>query len=147
MSEPTDSEPRGSAETVRAMYEAFRTRDEGALRAVLADDVHWNQCDGMPGGAKRRGADEVVRGVFHGLADTWRDFGAPVEEILDAGERVVALGHYVGVHAGTGRPMRSDFAHVYRVAEGRIVRFDQIADTWPMVAAIRDEPPAPPGGE
>ena len=137
---PTDcSRTRSAGETVRALYDAFRDKDEAALRSVLADDVAWNQCDGMPGGAKRRGADDVVEGVFHGLAKTWRDFGAPIDEILEAGDRVIALGHYRGVHSETERAMRADFAHVYRVEQGRIVRFDQIADTWPMVAAIRDE--------
>ncbi|QDU69436.1 nuclear transport factor 2 family protein [Engelhardtia mirabilis] len=126
-------------ETVRALYEAFGIRDEAALRAVLAPDVIWNQCAGMPGGARRRGADDVVAGIFHGLSSTWEGFGAPVEELLADGHRVVALGHYAGVHAVTKRAMRSAFAHVYEVEDGRVVRFDQIADTWPMVAAMRDE--------
>lgn len=137
---PASFSAPGDAPTavVTALYEAFRTRDEAALRAVLAPDVEWNQCAGMPGGARRRGADDVVAHVFHGLRSTWTGFGAPVEEIVAGGDRVVALGHYEGVHAATGRAMRADFAHVYRVAGGRIARFDQIADTWPMVAASGD---------
>ena len=54
-----------------------------------------------------------------------------------SGDRVVALGQYEGTHAETGREMVSHFAHVYEVRDGRIARFDQIADTWPMVAAER----------
>ena len=34
--------------------------------------------------------------------------------------------------------MQALFAHVYEVSGGRIARFDQITDTWPMVEATQD---------
>ena len=126
------------AEIVRAMYEAYGAKDEARLRELIDADVEWNQCPGFPGGARRRGIDDVLAGVLHGNAATWRDFGAPIDEIISAGDRVVAVGRYVGTHAETGRAMEALFTHAYRVADGRIVRFDQVADTWPMVAAARD---------
>ena len=128
-----------ATDVVRALYDAFATRDAEALRGVLHKDVEWIQCEGFPGGGRRRGAEEVVEKVFFGLRSVWEGFKAPVEEILDAGDRVVALGHYEGTHADTHRSMKAVFAHVYDVKDGRIVRFRQYTDTWPMVAAIRGE--------
>lgn len=119
-------------EVVAAMYAAFGARDRPRLEALIAEDVRWDQCAGWPGGARRRGRDAVFQGVFEGNRERWRDFRAEVEEILQDGDRAVALGTYRGVHEATGAPMEAVFAHVYRVEGGRIVAFDQIADTWPL---------------
>src|SRR5690606_5355759 len=120
---------------VQTLYEAFEARDEAALRALLHPDVEWHQCPGFPGGDRRRGVGQVLAKVFSGLRSEWEDFAAPVEEYLACGDHVVALGRYRGRNARTGRAMEAVFAHVYEVREGRIVRYRQYADTWPMVAA------------
>ena len=122
-------------DVVRTMYTAMGDRDEDLLRRTLHPEVEWNQCAGFPGGARRRGVDDVLNGVFAGNRALWHDFAAPVHEFVAAGERVVALGHYSGTHSETGKAMRADFAHVYRVEGDRIVRFDQVCDTAPMVEA------------
>ena len=134
MSETTAGAP---AQVVRAMYAAFEARDEARLRDLLAADVEWNQCEGFPGGARRRGIEAVLCAVFAQNRSTWMGFAAAVDEILACGDTVVALGRYEGTHAQTHKRMRAAFAHVYRVRDGRITRYDQVADTWPMVAAAR----------
>jgi ketosteroid isomerase-like protein len=123
------------ADVVRRMYEAFEARDETRLRQLIASEVEWNQCEGLPGGARRQGLDSVLSAVFAANRSIWTGFAAPVETILSDGDRVVALGQYAGVHGETGKPMRAAFAHVYLVRDGQIVQYDQIADTWPMVDA------------
>ena len=94
-------------DVVRRMYTAFGAGDEDGLRAVLHPDVEWNQCPGFPGGARRRGVDDVLAGVLHGNAALWEGFAAPVDELVGSGDRVVALGHYAGTHSVTRRPMRA----------------------------------------
>ena len=126
-----------AVDVVREMYAAMGAGDEARLREVIHEDVEWNQCEGFPGGDRHRGLDAVLAGVFEKNRSTWTGFEAPVAEFLQDGDRVVALGHYAGTHAGTGKSMRATFAHVYTVADGRVVTFDQITDTWPMVAATR----------
>lgn len=125
-----------SVETVRRFYEAFASGDKAALRAILAPDVEWIQCAGFPGGGRRTGIDEVFEKVFSGNRTLWRGFRADVQEVLDAGTSAVALGEYSGIHSVSGRDMRAVFAHVYDLRDGRIVRFRQITDTAPMVAAM-----------
>lgn len=124
---------------VKDLYGAFGAKDEAALRALLHDDVEWIQCPGFPGGAHRRSADEVVEGVMGGLNDEWEDFAVRIDEFLPGESHVVVLGEYTGQHRRTGQAMASVFTHVYEVEDGRIRRFRQYADTWPMVAAIRGE--------
>ena len=128
-----------NVQVVEDMYDAFRRKDEARLRQLLHPEIEWIQCEGFPGGDHRHGAEAVIKNVFGGLRSTWDDFEALVEEYLDAGDHVVALGRYKGVHVETRRSMTAVFAHAYDVQDARIVRFRQFADTWPMVAAIRGE--------
>ena len=121
------------------MYAAFGASDEAGLRDVIDADVEWNQCAGFPGGERRRGIESVLDGVLRGNKSTWTGFKAAVSDYIASADRVVAIGYYEGVHSQTGKFMRADFTHTYRVQFGQIVRFDQVADTWPMVAAAQPQ--------
>lgn len=130
---------RSPEDVVRRMYRAFGASDEAGLREVIHADVEWNQCAGFPGGDRRRGIESVLAGVLHGNKSTWTGFKAVVADYVASGDRVVAIGYYEGVHSKTGKSMRADFTHAYRVEGDQIVRFDQVADTWPMVAAAQSQ--------
>ena len=58
-----------------------------------------------------------------------------MDEYLDAGPSIVALGRYAGTHGVTGRSMEAVFAHVYDVESERVTRFRQFTDTVPLVEA------------
>ena len=62
----------------------------------------------------------------------------------DAGEVVVALGYYSGVHLATERFMRARFAHVWRFRDGVPSRFEAVVDTQPMERAAAADPQGPP---
>ena len=122
-------------EIVQAMYAAFGAKDEAKLREVLHPDVVWKQCAGMPGGGIRNGVDAVLEKVLGGLNAAWNEFRVNLDRYVAEGDTVIALGHYSGAHAETGKSMTAVFAHVYTVAGGRITRFEQVTDTAEIVAA------------
>ena len=124
-------------QVVEELYEAFASKDAEWLRQLLHPDVEWIQCEGFPGGDRRRGVAEVLSKVFGGLRSEWNDFCAIAEEYLDAGGKIVVLGRYSGTHAVSGKSMFAVFAHVYDVADGKVTRFRQFADTQPMAAAMQ----------
>jgi ketosteroid isomerase-like protein len=117
-------------ETVRAAYDAFERGDrEGALAAV-ADDVVWEQAQGLPHGGTYHGLDEVRANVFGPLTrDWWERFAAPADELLAAPPHVVAIGRYRGVAKHTGRVLDVPFVHVWTFENGKAVRFRQFLDT------------------
>ncbi len=123
-------------QVIRDLYTAFKAKDEPRLRELIAADVEWNQCEGFPGGKNRRGIDDVLAGILGSNHSLWEGFRAETTEFLPSGDTVVVLGAYSGTHTGTGKSMRAVFTHVYRVADSRVVRFDQVTDTAPMVAAM-----------
>ncbi len=125
--------------TVRAAYAAFSAGDrEGAL-AHFAEDVEWHQAQGLPHGGIYDGLDAVRRHVFGPIdADWWESFDAVLEQVVDAGEVVVARGRYVGQAQGTRRPLDVPFAHFWEFAGGRqAVRFRQFVDTQGWNDALR----------
>jgi len=127
----------GNLETVQSLYEALAAGDEARILDLLHPDVEWIQSEGFPGGGRRLGARMVLSEVFGRLAQDWEGWGADVKEWLDvpAEGTVIALGVYRGTCRRTGRSMRAVFAHVYRVQDGRIYRFEQYADTARIVEA------------
>jgi hypothetical protein len=59
-----------------------------------------------------------------------------IEELLDTGDTVVALGRYRGIYKATGRPQNTQLVHVWRLADGKAVRFQQYADTLQVARVI-----------
>jgi ketosteroid isomerase-like protein len=67
--------------------------------------------------------------VFARLGTDWDGFAAIPAEYLDAGDTVVVLGRYHGTYKATGRALDAQLVHVWRVADGKAVAFQQYTDT------------------
>ena len=58
------------------------------------------------------------------------------DEFLDAGDNIVALGHYSGKYKESGKSMKVPFAHVWTLRDGKIVKFVQYTDTLKVSEAL-----------
>ena len=121
---------------VRDLYAAFAARDAGRIRELFHPDIEWNQNEGFPNGGRHVGTDVVLDDVFAKFRSDWSEWKVIVEQYLDAGDTVIAIGEYRGTYKATGRSMRAAFAHVYDVRGGRITRFRQFTDTAMLRAAM-----------
>lgn len=132
--------PTSNLEIVQGLYAALGQGDGDRVLEILDPQVEWIQNEGFPGGGRFVGAETVFEKVFNRLADEWEDWGAEVGRWLaaDDDDSVVALGAYRGTCRKTGKSMRAAFAHVYWLHDGRIVRFEQYADTAKVAAACRE---------
>lgn len=127
----TPSTPSPNVNLVRGIYEAFAAGDVPRVLGAFDAKIVWNEAESFPyaDGNPYVGPDAVLHGVFGRCVSEWTGFAAVVEELLDAGDAVVALGRYGGVCKATGREQRTQFAHVWRVSGGKVTRFQQYADT------------------
>lgn len=115
---------------VRALYEAFGRGDIPAAVAMWHPQITWTEPEGATGVAGTHiGAQAVLDGVFSDITTTWTGFTVTPDEYLDAGEAVVVLGHFSGVHNATGKSFRARFAHIVRVRDGLVTAFEAVADT------------------
>jgi ketosteroid isomerase-like protein len=125
-------------EIVQGLYKAFEAQDRDQILAIFDPEIEWIQNEGFPGGGRYVGAETVLDEVFARLGRDWKAWQADVGRWLVAGESIVALGAYQGTHRTTGRSMTAAFAHVYWLYDGRVVRFEQYADTAKVAAACGD---------
>lgn len=121
---------------VEALYRSLAQGDVAALLAGLDERIEWVVPPGLHYGGTYQGREAVLENVFSRFATEWQDFIVAPAEIMEAGNRVVALGHYSGTNLTTGKPMRARFVHVWRLHDGVPVHFETVLDTHTMVAAM-----------
>ena len=116
---------------VRGIYEAFGRGDIPAVLGAMSPEMVWNEAENFPyaDGNPYVGGEAILGGVFARLGGEWDGFAAVPEEYLDAGDTVIVLGRYRGSFKATGRAIDAQMAHVWRIADGKAVRFDQLTDT------------------
>jgi len=105
----------------------------------FSPDIVWSEAENFPyaDGNPYIGLEAVVNGVFVRCMSEWDGFAVVIEEVLDAGDTVVAIGRYRGTYKATGRVQNTQMVHIWRVAGGKAVRFQQHADTL-AVAQVSD---------
>ncbi len=116
-------------ERVQSAYAAFARGDVGTVLGFLDPAIEWTEAEGFPYGGTYLGPQAVLEGVFMRLATEWDGFGAAPEEYVVGDDAVVALGKYSGTYRATGKAFVATFAHVWKLREGRAVRFVQYVDT------------------
>jgi ketosteroid isomerase-like protein len=62
-----------------------------------------------------------------------------VDEIFEAGDRVIVLGYYDGVPRATGKAFQAQVAHIWTMAAGKVVKFQQYTDTYQLAGISRPE--------
>ncbi|HET9530805.1 MAG TPA: nuclear transport factor 2 family protein [Blastocatellia bacterium] len=122
---------------VQGVYDAFAKGDIPVVIGFLSPDIDWTEAEGFPYGGTYRGPDAVLEGVFMRLGTEWEGFAAVPDEFIDGGDTVVVLGRYSGKYKATGKSFQSDFAHVWKVREGKAVRFVQYTDTLLVHRALQ----------
>lgn len=127
-----------NTEPVRALYAAFAKGDMPAALATMAPDIVWNEAENYPYADRNPyiGPQAVLHGVFARIGADWENFTAVSDEFIDGGDTIVSLGHYGGVFKATSKPMRAQFAHVFRVKDGKIAGFQQYTDTLGAARAM-----------
>ena len=126
----------GNKQIIEDGYKCFATGDIPGLLGNFAENIEWTEAEGFPYGGTYTGAKAIVENVFMKLGSEWEGFSAVPDEILDAGDKIVALGNYSGKYNETGKSMRVSFAHVWTLRDGKIVKFVQYTDTLKVAEAL-----------
>lgn len=125
-----------NVQVVQQLYAAFGKRDIQTLLAAVADGVDWQ----LLGPAKiahagpHHGRDQVRR-FFATVAETLHVEQFEPHDFIAQGDNVVALGYYAGNVKSTGRQYASEWAHVFTLRHGKVIKFREYADTANLAAA------------
>lgn len=118
-----------NVELIRGAYDAFAKGDVGTVLGLLSPEIRWTEAEGFPYAGTFVGPKAVLENVFMRLGTEWEGFAAVPNEFIDGGDSVVALGKYSGTYKSTGKSFQADFAHVWKMADGKAVKFVQYVDT------------------
>ncbi|AKV85001.1 ketosteroid isomerase [Microbacterium sp. CGR1] len=127
-----------NADIIAAHYAASDRGDLDGMLAPLAHDVSWTEAAGFPYAGTYIGPDAVAAGVFQRIQDEWDDYTVAIDEVIDGGDVVVGIGTYSGTYRATGRFFAARVARVWRLADHRVVAFEQFTDTELVNRALRD---------
>ena len=118
-----------SVEFLKGLYAAFGRGDVPAVLGGWADDIEWNEAEGMPYGGVYRGGDAVVQSVFGPIATDVEGFAVTPEEFVGSGDTVAAIVRYTGTGKATGKSLDVPVVHVWDIRDGKLRRFRQYIDT------------------
>lgn len=123
---------------IQGIYAAFASGDVAGVLSRMSPDIVWNEAENFPyaDGNPYIGPEAVAHGVFARCGSEWDGFAVVIEDVLDAGDTVVALGRYRGTYKATGRAQNTQLVHVWRLAGGKAIRFQQYADTLQVAKVI-----------
>jgi ketosteroid isomerase-like protein len=124
-------------DVIAAFYANLAKGDVPAVLGLLAADVKWTEAEGFPYySGTWVGPQAVLDNLLKRLAADWNDFAATPKDYLTEGAKIVSFGTYSGIYKKTGKAMRSDFAHVWTVADGKITSFLMYTDTAKVLEAM-----------
>jgi uncharacterized protein len=126
-----------SVDVVKGLYEAFGKGDVPGVLGAFDQGIDWREAEGFlyADGNPYSSPQAVAEGVFQRLGTDVQDFAVTPERMIDGGDTVVVEGRYRGTMKATGTPVDAQFAHVWELREGKVIRFQQYTDTRQWAAA------------
>ena len=121
---------------IKDLYQAFEQGDLSSVLDLLDPHVEWIESEGIPYGGTFIGREAVLNGVFLKIGAEWDSFQAHVNEFLDVGDTIVTLGYDSGTYKSTGKSMQAPTASVWKLRNGKVVKFVQYIDTLKVVGAL-----------
>jgi uncharacterized protein len=124
---------------INRIYEAFGRRDFAAVLDLFGPTIEWIAAVNSPLADRSpyRGLDEVREGPLTRLAAGFVSLTVRVDEIFSAGDKVVALGFYDGVYKANGKRFQAQVAHIWTLAGGKAVKFQQYVDTYQLAETFK----------
>jgi ketosteroid isomerase-like protein len=110
--------PDENVQRLRSGYSAFSSGDERAFRELLHPDFQYRSREELPGGGAYEGRDAFFRRLAE-LRELFVDILVEPDDIVVAGEYIVAPVHWSAQGRGGGVRVAQDVVHVWRMRGGR----------------------------
>jgi ketosteroid isomerase-like protein len=125
-------------EIVKGLYEAFARGDVPAVLETLSQDIVWNEAEGFPYADHNPyvGPQAIVEGVFMRLGTEWDGWTLDLQDFVAGDDAVVAMGRYRASYKANGKDLDAQFAHVWKLRDGKAVSFQQYTDTGQAQAIV-----------
>jgi ketosteroid isomerase-like protein len=123
-------------ERIQELYRAFEKRDVLSVAQLMSPEVEIRQSEELPWGGQYKGHAGLQKFAKKLLDHV--DSRVIIEQYIDAGESVVAIGRTVGKTRSNQIEFDVPVVHLWTLKEGRVVQFEPYIDNATMLAALRD---------
>jgi ketosteroid isomerase-like protein len=111
-----------NVEVVRACLEAWGLGGPDAATEFLDTRIEWRAAEGAPDDAGPIRGVDAMRAYAQDWLDDFDELSFEAEELIDAGEQVVAVQRISGRAKASGIETELRYAVVYTIRGGKIVR-------------------------
>ncbi len=119
-------------ESVQTLYDLFGKGNVPAILELVTDDIKWTcpvPASILPYAQVYHGKKGVAE--FFRLIYANKDFpGFEVRELIEEGEKVVALGHWDAKSKKTGNSYSGDWAMVFYFRDGKLYEHREYYDSY-----------------
>ncbi|HEY7457451.1 MAG TPA: nuclear transport factor 2 family protein [Xanthobacteraceae bacterium] len=122
---------------MKELYASFAKGDVPAVLEGFDPNIEWIEPEGMPYAGTHKGRDAVLNNVFMTLGTDWDGFSVTPYEYVASGDRVITLVHLTGTYKKTGKSVRAQSVHAWRLKDGKPTHFQQYTDTAIVQAATQ----------
>ena len=119
---------------VQKSYEALVAGELGDFLRFLSSDIRINQSPELPWGGEFRGRSGA-RMLFVRIAE-YVEAAIDIERLIDAGDRIAAIGRIHGRVKGSGRAFDAALVHLWEVKDGVAVRLEIAVEVPKLLAAL-----------
>lgn len=121
-------------EIIARLYEAFGQRDMTMMSTLFDPNIEVRQSSLLPWGGAYKGFKGVVDLATKLLEKV--DSQIKVDEFVEAGDQVIAIGWTQGTVRSSGRKFKVRAVHVWTLKKGRVLRFEAYIDTPKMLELL-----------
>lgn len=124
---------------VQSAYNAFAAGDVNSVLATFDPKIEWNEAENFPyaDGNPYIGGEAIVNGVFGRIGAEWDNFRLTDLNFHDMSNNMVFVtGRYQGTYKKNGGEMNVQMAHLWTLNNGKVVAFQQYADTKGVAKVI-----------
>jgi len=119
--------PDTYVEQLRRGYEALNRGDVSVVLELLDPDIEWHEPAPSPEQGSHCGRDSFEQ-FFRGWIESFEGFRVEPEEVVERGERLIAVVRQSGRGRASGVEVEARLAHVWTVEDGKAVRWEAVAD-------------------
>lgn len=131
--------PTTSSERIEHFYAAVAEGDLAVALGLLGDRIEWHEAPGMPYRAQQpyHGADEVAQRVLGPINTDVEDLRLQLDELIELGPHVAALGHYAGTARASRCAIDQRFVHIWTLdPKGCVSEFRQYTNATRFKRAL-----------
>ncbi len=121
------------------VYDAFARGDVQTILEACAANIQWHS-----GGAREdfpvfgvRSGLDGVKAFFKDVAENNQFSLFEPRDFFANGDKVVVIGHYTMTQKKTGKPVDSDWAHIFTFKGGKCVAWRELNDSTAFYKAYR----------